>query len=331
MSYFTAIPNNKPTNDFNPFAGTIPMGPTNTAPIIPQPIDYRDETNPYIAHCHELSRKGYNDGRKLPIIDMSQRWMPVTCYSILPNKYYISDKGNMYSTNIDAWLKERTTTHVHNRFNVRVDYQEASKDIRIDKIMMQTYYPLPDNVDPDSVEVEHINGNYKDNRLENLRWAPINVPQPVEEVVEVNNTETHSIEGINESDQQIIDVCRLMEINVPWELISETIFHKPLDKKIKQLFNNIIRGVNHIDISRDFNLDFKFPDLDSDSKLLTKEQKKMVLDLARENADMKAYNKSLFYDNILFKIGIKPSNKKERASYTNAIRNLINQFCPEIG
>lgn len=86
-----------------------------------------------------------------------------------PN-YYVTDSGDIYSRNykntgrIKKMVPRKNT---NGYYQIPISNGKTRKDIIVHRIVAETFIPNPDN----KPEVNHINGNKADNRVENLEWV----------------------------------------------------------------------------------------------------------------------------------------------------------------
>lgn len=85
-----------------------------------------------------------------------------------PNKYYVSNYGNLYNSN---GIK-MSTSYQNSGYSVVTlrDNKGKTHQLLIHKLVLQTFRPICDN---SNMVCMHIDGNIRNNKLDNLKWAPI--------------------------------------------------------------------------------------------------------------------------------------------------------------
>jgi hypothetical protein len=88
-------------------------------------------------------------------------------------RYIISDKGEVYSSKHKRFLKPQK--HRKGYLIVNLYRNQSSKlyGKKIHRLVAEAYIPNPDN----KPQVDHINRDRQDNRVENLRWATMSENQ----------------------------------------------------------------------------------------------------------------------------------------------------------
>ena len=85
------------------------------------------------------------------------------------DSYYISKDGRLlklYKTGNIKFINPRLDAYGYMRVSI-TDNNGKRKDRKMHRLMAQTFIPNPEN----KPEVNHINGNKSDYRLENLEWC----------------------------------------------------------------------------------------------------------------------------------------------------------------
>ena len=93
---------------------------------------------------------------------------PNTYVAKLPQMtgYYILSDGHVYTSRNDKILKMSACRGNHYYCRTRVKYDGKYRNYRIHRLVAEAFIDNPKNL----TDVDHINGNRSDNRLENLRW-----------------------------------------------------------------------------------------------------------------------------------------------------------------
>lgn len=76
-------------------------------------------------------------------------------------KQIVYTDGRIWSKYSNDWIKP--TIHMKGYYKLKVN----GKGTKVHRVIAETFLPNPLNLP----EVDHINGDKKDNRVENLRWC----------------------------------------------------------------------------------------------------------------------------------------------------------------
>ena len=105
-------------------------------------------------------------------------WKPLQKFE---NDYYISDYGDIFSIYKNKIINPYITKHSYYRIGLK-----DNKKYLIHRLVAETFIPNPEN----KPQVNHINGNKQDNRVENLEWIK------KAEHVAMHNGQNVTIDGI---------------------------------------------------------------------------------------------------------------------------------------
>jgi len=106
------------------------------------------------------------------------------------SNYLIYDDGRVYSKKTKRFLKEKNYRSGY-RYCALCKKGEKPKNKKIHRLVALHYIPNPEN----KSDVDHINRNKQDNRVENLRWA--------------TRTENMQNRGINKNNKiGIKNICK---------------------------------------------------------------------------------------------------------------------------
>lgn len=95
------------------------------------------------------------------LLDM-QHWKPCP---VFPDRYLVSDKGEVYSVVNDALIEPEITFKGYHRYYLYKDGK--CKKMKAHRLVALAFIPNPDG----KPQVDHVNNNKLDNRVVNLRWA----------------------------------------------------------------------------------------------------------------------------------------------------------------
>lgn len=99
---------------------------------------------------------------------IDEKWLPIRGYEGL---YEISNYGRVRSLNYrNQGIRKVLSCHARQGYYVKVALAKegSTKYYRVHRLVAQAFLPPPTE---EQTQVEHINTNKRDNRVENLRWC----------------------------------------------------------------------------------------------------------------------------------------------------------------
>ena len=101
-------------------------------------------------------------------------WKPITSDivpNVIPNRYYISSKGNTYNSNTHKPIGLSTHKKGYKQFTMISKSDDGkSKQVtrKIHRCVLELFNPIENS---DKLEAVHKNGNILDNDISNLEWC----------------------------------------------------------------------------------------------------------------------------------------------------------------
>lgn len=93
---------------------------------------------------------------------MLEEWKDIPGYEGL---YQVSNLGRIYSFKTGEYLKLGINSHGYTRVSLLKNYKTRQHNVH--RLVALAFIPNPDN----KPNVDHINGDKADNKVENLRWV----------------------------------------------------------------------------------------------------------------------------------------------------------------
>ena len=83
-------------------------------------------------------------------------------------QYWVSSYGRVWSEKTKKFLKPCQTSNIDKHLKIKLTENNISKKYFIHRLVMMAFAPIEE---PNSFQVNHIDGNPHNNRLENLEWV----------------------------------------------------------------------------------------------------------------------------------------------------------------
>lgn len=93
--------------------------------------------------------------------------MKLYFYNGQPTQYAVTEDGQVFSYKTNKWMKGSVNKNGYVTVVIRLD-NHVIKRLYVHRMVMETFNPNPNSHE---LEVNHINANKSDNRLENLEWC----------------------------------------------------------------------------------------------------------------------------------------------------------------
>lgn len=167
----------------------------------------------------------------------------------LLSEYIISNQGHIYSLNLNRYLNE---TEIKGYLSVSLRIDEKFYAKRINRLVMMTFCPI---ANPECYQVNHLNGNKKDNHLWNLEWAT-----PKQNIQHAYETGLINILGEKHPDSKISDkeaekIFEYLEQGIDYQEMYGLIQPNIDFKTFRKIVYRIRYGDSRIRMSKNYNFD----------------------------------------------------------------------------
>lgn len=182
-----------------------------------------------------------------PCVRTDEIWIPITYIHDLQDWYYVSNYGKVYSKLSNHIIRPRFIGHGYFTMTLRLKSNKPTDQL-VHRIVLCSFNPIPNM---DSMQVNHINGNKIDNRLENLEWCTC-----YNNIMHAHRIGLYSnITGENASfstftNSQVHDICKCLEAGMS---VKEICLHLNLEytKQASKIYQIKARN-NWKHISKDY-------------------------------------------------------------------------------
>lgn len=190
-------------------------------------------------------------------------WKDLIVYDILPNKYIINDKGFIIDLDLGWFVKQYTSTG-YCSCNLRTTDNKV-KSFRVHRLVIATFQPIK-LVGKDIVNHKDLNKFNNDihnleyvTDSENCRHAIMNnarklVEHETEPVYyESNKAGENNSNNTVFSENQVHQICKMMEQNIPYPQILENM-GLPVEKHLLDILTKIRTKKLWYSVSRNYNI-----------------------------------------------------------------------------
>lgn len=166
------------------------------------------------------------------------------------NDYLVSNYGQVYSYKINKLL---TPAEINGYLYVTLFYDGVPHSKRIHRLVMMAFAP---NENAQFLQVNHINGNKKDNCIQNLEWCTPkeNIAHAIETGLKRIGEEHHDAVI---SNRQVEQICEMLEKEYSYEEIYNTIQPDIEYNNFRKIIYHIRYGECWNSISKNYNFSRK--------------------------------------------------------------------------
>ena len=185
-----------------------------------------------------------------PVHRIEWRQIPPLKDGILPY-YFISNTGQIYNTVLNRYL--HFNNHTDGYLIVRLNTVNGSVDRSVHRLVMLTFVPIDNS---DLYEVNHIDGNKRNNDITNLEW--VNHDQNMKHASRTGLfvKRGESRENSKLTEKQVRTICEKISEGESPKQISEEMNLK--DCNIDKIVMNIINRYSWKHISREYDFSHRF-------------------------------------------------------------------------
>ena len=251
-------------------------------------------------------------------------WKDLIVYDILPGRYIINDKGFIIDLT-KGWFVKKFELMGYYCCNLQT-INESRKSFRIHRLVIATFQPIK-LVGKDLVNHKDLNKHNNDiNNLEyvtdseNCRHAIRNharklVEGEVEPMYLCESNKAGKANGRNSvfAEEQVHQICKMMENNTPYPEILENI-GLPADKHLLDILTKIRAKKLWYGISKNYNI----PNKEYRSEAIHYDDKTI------ENI-CKLICKDVKYRDMANELGIDISNRKDYDKFAHLVRRIKNK------
>lgn len=169
----------------------------------------------------------------------------ISLYPIKKKAYSIDEEGNIYSHLTNKYLIPKEDKDGYMTIGLSCE-ENRRKFFKVHRLVLSTFSPV-ENME--NLQVNHINGNKKDNSISNLEWCTgkENIKHAVE-----NNLRGKGRAEITE--KEVIEICKLLEQGYAPKMVAQKLYPEEVEKYTSIIYG-IKRKKNWIKISCNYNID----------------------------------------------------------------------------
>jgi len=189
----------------------------------------------------EMSKMGYaRNPQKLDQLYylVGEEWRPVVGYPEIQPWYRVSNYGNVFSLVVGKKIRPSMIDSGYYRVQL-INLNGVKKDLLVHVLVALAFIPNDDPIN--KTTVNHIDGNRKNNRADNLEWASLS-----------DNSKMHVKEREDFNKETVIKICEALQAGMSYEDICFKVLRCPYDSHMHKRLYRIHKRNSFTDISMNY-------------------------------------------------------------------------------